>query len=197
MALRRMVYSPRAPAESGIDGDIALLGNFITGPRALANFAGDASLNTDDHPVVPYLAPRITHVPDSLPRDRLIALLHEVSISPDELLAGSNQGPRDAAREARLVAYRAARDRFIEAGRDIRPTSDVRRMLAQVREPLLSVLHTSGEFRPAYDPLLRMAIALGRINPGAARELLAKLRQVQPGRLQAAQALRERAGGSP
>ena len=36
-------------------------------------------------------------------------------------------------------------------------------MLAQVREPLLSVLRISPDFRPAYDPLLSMAAALARI----------------------------------
>ena len=53
----------------------------------------------------------------------------------------------------RLSAYGAARNQFIESGRDVRPTGDVRQMLAQVREPLLSVLRTSPDFRPAYDPL--------------------------------------------
>ena len=57
----------------------------------------------------------------------------------------------------------------------MQPTSDVRRMLAQVREPLLAVLRISPDFRPAYDPLLRMAAALGRVDPAAARALLAEL----------------------
>ncbi len=43
--------------------------------RRCARFAGDAAANTDDHPVVAYRAPRITYAPDSLPRERLIALL--------------------------------------------------------------------------------------------------------------------------
>ena len=37
-------------------------------------------------------------------------------------------------------------------------------MLAQVREPLLAVLRISPDFRPAYDPLLRMAGALVAID---------------------------------
>ncbi len=80
---------PRSPAGFGITDDLALLGGFIAGPRALARFAANAPLNTDDHPVVAYRAPRITYVPDSLPRDRLIALLREVEISPDELLGAA------------------------------------------------------------------------------------------------------------
>ena len=64
-------------------------------------------------------------------------------------------------------------------------------MLAQVREPLLDVLHTSPDFRPAYDPLLRMAVALSRIDRDAARTLLGQLQQVQPARPEAGEVLRE------
>lgn len=184
------VAMPQNPAEFGIADDLALLGSFIAGPRALARFAGDAPLNTDDHPVVAYRAPRITYAPDSLPRDRLIALLREVEIDPDELVAA----PHDDAWVSRLAAYGVARNRFIETGRNVKPTSDVRLMLAQVREPLLAALRISPDFRPAYDPLLQMAIALGRVDAGAARVLLDELRHVQPARPEAAQALRELSG---
>jgi spermidine synthase len=180
------------PVAYGIDDDLALLGSFIAGPGSLARFAGNAPLNTDDHPVVAYRAPRITYAPDSLPRDRLIALLHELEISPDDILAA----PREPAEAARLMAYWAARNRFVEAGRKVQPMADVQRMLAQVREPLLAVLRTSPDFRPAYDPLLRMAGALSRVDVAAARALLSELQQAQPARPEAAQALRELAGAT-
>jgi spermidine synthase len=185
------VAASLSPAEFGITDELALLGSFIASPRALAGFAGNAPLNTDDHPVVAYRAPRVTYAPDSQPRDRLIALLHELEISPEELLAVPDEG----AWGSRLVAYWAARNRFIEAGRDVQPTSDVRRMLAQVRGRLLAVLQISPEFRPAYDPLLRMAGALGRIDPAAARELLTDLQRIQPSRPEALQAMRELPAG--
>ena len=181
---RRLADSATSLAEYGIDDDLALLGSFVAGPGALARFAGDAALNTDDHPVVAYRAPRITYVPDSLPRERLIALLREFEIGPDELVS-------ESAWSSRLAAYWTARNRFIEAGRDVRPAADVRQMLAQVREPLLAVLHISPDFRPAYDPLLRMAVALGRIDAAAGRALLTELQSAQPARPEAAQALRE------
>ena len=97
-----------------------------------------------------------------------------------------------------LLAGRSNRPEFgfIEAGRDVQPTSDVRRMLAQVREPLMTVLHISPEFRPAYDPLLRMATALGRTDVAAARVLLTELQQAQPSRPEAASVLRDLAGSS-
>jgi spermidine synthase len=186
------VALPRSPADFGITDDLALLGSFVAGPRALQRFAGDAPINTDDHPVVAYAAPRITYVPDSLPRDRLVVLLRELEIAPGELL----EGLPDPVWSARLSAYRKARDRFIDVGRGVTPSADPRRMLVQVREPLLSVLRISPDFRPAYDPLLRMAAALVRSDPAAAQALLEELDQVQPARPEAARVLRE-LGGAP
>jgi spermidine synthase len=64
-------------------------------------------------------------------------------------------------------------------------------MLAQVRGPLLSVLHTSPDFRPAYDPLLQMAMRLASIDAPAARALLVELAHAQPSRPEATEALRD------
>lgn len=175
---------PQRLADYGLADDFALLGGFVAGPQALRRFAGTAPLNTDDHPVVAYLAPRITYAPDTLPRERLLALLQQLQIRPDELLTATPEA-------ARLAAYWAARDGFLAVGRGVQPSADAQRMLAQVREPLLAVLKLSPDFRPAYDPLLRMAAALGPSDAPAARSLLTALVQVQPARPEAAQALRE------
>jgi spermidine synthase len=177
--------TPRPLVDFGITDDLAVLGNFIAGPGALARFAGAAPLNTDDHPVVTYLAPRITYAPDSAPRDRLLELLADVHIEPAELLV-----PSDAQWTQRLAAYWQARNRYLELGRDVRPTYDARAMLAQVREPLLSVLRISPDFRPAYDPLLRMAYGIAPSDTAAARALLTQLEREQPARPEAAEALR-------
>ena len=178
---------PQRLADFGIADEFALLGGFVAGPRALARFADGASLNTDDRPVVAYAAPQVTYAPDSLPRDRLLALLSELSLEPAEIV---DAGP-ETTWLPRLAAYWGARDRFIATGRGVRATNDVHAMLAQVREPLLAVLQISPEFRPAYDPLLRMATALGRTDPPAASALLNDLIRAQPARPEAAQALRQ------
>jgi spermidine synthase len=189
--------TPLKPAAFGITDDLALLGSFIAGPRALARFASGAPLNTDDHPVVAYRAPRITYMPDSLPRDRLITLLRAVDISTEELVGTRDSALLDTAWMARLVAYWGARNRYLEVGRAVQPTPDVQDMLAQVREPLLSVLRISPDFRPAYDPLLRMAITLGRIDAPVARMLMTDLQRVQPLRPETSQALRDLSGRAP
>ena len=169
--------APERLAGLGLEDELAVLGSAIAGPAALSRFAAGAVANTDDHPIVAYTAPRATYAPESTPRDRLIALLHELSIAPADLVL-----PADPTWLPRLAAYAAARDRFIKSGRGVRPSADVREMLAQVRGPLLAVLRISPDFRPAYDPLLAMANALAREDAPAADALLTELGALRPPR---------------
>jgi spermidine synthase len=186
-------HLPQRLADFGLADDLALLGSFIAGPQALARFAGDAQLNTDDRPVVSYSAPRITYAPDSLPRERLLSLLKRLKVEPGEVIdAGA-----DTVWPQRFAAYRTARDRFIDVGQRVQPTADLQRMLSQVREPLLDVLRISPDFRPAYDPLLGMATAMAGADPDLARQLLSQLQQVQPARPEAALASGRLAAGAP
>jgi spermidine synthase len=178
IALRARLQSEalhEASARFGIEDEFALLGSFVAGPESLQRFAGNAAANTDDHPVVAYRAPLITYAPDSRPRDRLIALLHELAIDPRELIVRT----ADEGWPRRLSAYWAARNRFIEAGRDVLPSPDVRQILAQVRQPLLDVLRISADFRPAYDPLVRMARILAQTDAPGANTLMSELAQLQ------------------
>jgi spermidine synthase len=184
----------RSPAQFGIEDEFALLGSFVAGPAALVKFASDAPANTDDHPVVAHLAPRITYAPDSAPRDRLLALLPALNISPADLFGAQALGAENSASAARLSAYWQARRQFIEAGRHIHASGDLRAMLAQVQGPLLDVLQLSPDFRPAYDPLLRMAKALAGLDPEKAQVLLKQLQSRQPARQEAGDILLQMGG---
>ncbi len=175
----------------GVTDELSLLGSFFAGPEALARFAADAPRNTDDHPVVAYRAPRITYAPDGSPAERLLALVGDVRITAPELLAEAKGPGVDASLPARLERYWEARNRFLAVGVGVRPTGDARRMLDQVREPLLAVVRVSPDFRPAYDPLLRMAQALYSSEPATSRALLAALQEAAPLRPEAAAVLRE------
>jgi spermidine synthase len=166
----------------GIEDAYALFGSFIADAPTLRAFSHGAALNTDDHPIVIYRAPRITYVASSLPRDRLIGLIRNLHVDPNELLAASSDGSLNA----RLSAYWNARNRFIEAGRTVEPTNDVHLMLRRVRDPLIAVLRTSPDFRPAYDPLLQMARAISTASPQEAQALLTTLHRLQPARPEAA-----------
>jgi spermidine synthase len=188
------VQMPVPAAAFGIDDAMSVLGSVVAGPQALSLFAAAAPANTDDHPVVTYLAPRITYAPDSAPGERLQAVLAAFSVSPDEVV--SAQGGA-AAWATRLPAYWRARDLFIRSGEGVQPSNDVRLMLRQVREPLLAVLRTSPDFRPAYLPLVGMASALATLDPSGARSLLIELVRLQPRWPEAAQVLAELDAATP
>jgi spermidine synthase len=175
----------RPAADYGFFDEWAVLGSLVAGPRALQAWSAGAPLNTDDHPIVAYLAPRITYAPTSLPRDRLLQWLEQLpGDARDAVDTGDNNETA-----TRLQAYWSARQRFLLAGRDVRPSNDARRMLQQVQGPLLEVLRTSPDFRPAYDPLVAMAQGLARSDPTAAAALLHQLQRIAPAGLQAGQAL--------
>jgi spermidine synthase len=174
-------------AAFGLGDDHAVLGSFVAGPAALARFAGTAPLNTDDRPVVAAMAPRVTYAPDSEPADRLLALLEQIDVTLRDVLVGQ----ADAATADRLQAYWQARDLYLAAGRDVVPLADARAMLDQVAGPLFDVLELSPDFRPAYDPLLRMALALVESDPAAGCGVLRRLAEASPQRADASEALRE------
>ena len=161
----------------------AVVGSLIAGPSALRRFAAGAPPNTDDRPIVAQRAPRLTYAAGGSARERLLALLREVDLSPDEVLAA------DDASRARVAAYWAARDRYLELGTRVRPSEDPRAMWSQLGEPLLALVRSSPEFRPAYDPLLNIARGLARYGSPQARELLAQLMQAAPDRSEARELL--------
>lgn len=165
--------APELAARFGLADDIAVLGSLIADPQALQRFAAGAPLNTDDHPWVAYRAPRITYAPESAPRDRLLALLGELSVDMTTLLATPGLAPR-------LNAYAQARRSYLDLGRRVRPSADPAAMLASVGEPLLAVLRQSPDFRPAVEPLRRLAQALAARDPTAARQLLDALARIRP-----------------
>jgi len=186
VATRLSAYgTPQRRTEFGVEDDLALLGVFISGPAALTRFAANAPANTDDHPVVAYGAPHLTYAPDSTPVDRLMTLLSEVSLTPGELV---NAGGDDVWAN-RLGAYWAARNRFIDSGRAVRLSADPSAMLDQVQEPLLAIVKISPDFRPAYDPLVRLAEAVATSDADRGRLLLRELAGLQPARTDAVRAL--------
>lgn len=193
-AQRMAMASPAALARRSalrIEDEFALFGSFIAGPQSLLKLAGGAALNTDDQPVVAQRAARVAYAPDTLPSDRLLQLLSQLSVRPDEVLGATTAGQGER-QHARLAAYWAARQAFIELGVGVQPSSDPRAMLDQVGLPLLRILKTSPDFRPAYDPLLAMASALSRADRAVAEQVWSALVAVQPARPEAALALRTR-----
>jgi spermidine synthase len=186
--VRRRVQQAAGPLQLdafGLHDEWAVLGSIVAGHEALAALAAGAPLNTDDRPVVARLAPRATYAPEGTPADRLLALLARLPLDPQRVIDDAEE-PGSV---ARLAAYDRARRAYLQAGVGVVPSADVQRILAQVQKPLLALLRTSPDFRPAYDPLLAMAGALAAREPAAAAQLLGELAQLQPQRPEAAQLL--------
>jgi spermidine synthase len=187
-ALMARLGDGRIPEQQrfGFDDAFALLGMFVADADSLRRFAASAPPNTDDRPVVAWLAPRHTYSPAQPPRELLLLLMGMLEAEPTTVLT---HAPPDWPR--RLASYWAARDQYLAIGSSVRPDPDVRLMLSQVQEPLFSVLQLSAEFRPAYDPLVRMAQALARTDAVGARQLLVRLAALQPAWPEARLALAE------
>jgi spermidine synthase len=162
----------------------ALFGCLIAGSGDLAEFAGAGPLNTDDHPIVIFQAPRFAYCGTDPASGRLLALVDQLKPIPHDIL-WIEDTPHDHTQAERLAAYWRARDKFLHAGVGIRQTGDVKEMLQQVRDPLFAIVRESPDFEAAYNPLIAMAQRLHPIDPEAAVELLNKLDHANPRRSEA------------
>jgi spermidine synthase len=150
----------KAFRQAKLDDEFAVLGSIIAGPLALKDFVRDATLNTDDRPVVTHRAPWVSYAPQEAPRDRLTLLMQRLAPHAADGIA-----PHQGADAARLEAYWAARAKYIAFGMTVRPDPDPRVMLGQLRQPLLDIVSTSPDFRPASEPLLALAEAVRETDP--------------------------------
>ncbi len=184
----RLSARQQDPAAAGLFGrtglrePIDLLGLYVGAAATLARFAGDGPLNTDDSPVVTFDARRNVEALRAPPAARLIALLDATTPDATSLIGAAGLDP---ARRERLDAYWRARDRFLAAGSHVAPEAGGLALVAAAEPDLLEVLRISGDFEPAYQPLLAMATTLLREDPAAGRRLLAAIAEAAPGRPEA------------
>ena len=160
---RISALSPRmanALKRAKLDDEFAVLGSIIAGPQALKEFVRDATLNTDDRPVVTHRAPWVSYSPQEAPRNRLATLMQRLAPHATDVL-----GLGQTADNSRLEAYWAARAKYLAFGMAVRPNPDPLVMLEQLRLPLLDMVTTSPDFRPASEPLLALAEAVRETDP--------------------------------
>ena len=162
-----------ALATARIDSAFAVLGSVLADASSLRAFAGSAAPNTDDLPRVAAQAARVDYAPEAAPRQRLAALLHMLSASPQAVLApGDPHG-------AKLEAYWHARARYLEVGMQLEPDPDPRGMLDKLGPPLLEIVKASPEFLPAADSLAALAKAVEASDYPLSQRVLAALRRAQ------------------
>ena len=150
----------KALRRAKLDDEFAVLGSVVAGPKVLEEFSRDATMNTDDLPVVTHRAPWVSYSPQETPRNRLASLMQRVSPRTKDVL-----GAEQNTEAMRLEAYWQARSKYLAFGMAVRPNADPRVMLDQLRGPLLDMVATSPDFRPAAEPLLALAEAVRGTDP--------------------------------
>lgn len=166
----------------GFEAPIDLLGQYLAGPRALSAFAGEGPRNTDDYPFVTFDARRNVRALTAAPWSLLLAVTKEIRPDANELLA---RAAEQDALGARLNAYWAARNRFLEAGASLPGDPRGAALIGAASPGLIDALRLSGEFDPAYAPLMGMARSLLGSDRAAAARLLRKINEAAPSRREA------------
>ncbi|MEO0574499.1 MAG: spermidine synthase [Pseudomonadota bacterium] len=168
--------------------DFAVYGGFLASGGALAAFAQDAPINSDNRPIVAYAAPQFLFASPEPAYVRLLALTDALNALPRDFLQPTEYDLRVDSFANRLAAYWSARDDFLRAGVNVTPSNNVREMLERVGESLLMAVQKSPDFSPAYMPLVQMAIEISATEPVVGRQLLLRLEQVAPRRPEARRA---------
>jgi len=169
---------------------VTLLGCFLADEASLRAFAADAPLNTDDHPIVLFAAPRFAYRDDTTPFGRLAVLLDELSPSANAFFGDAPQAwARIVAR--RLNAFIQARDDYLRSAMAFASGDQRAAMDACVRAAAISA-----DFPLAYDVVLAHARSLLSSDPVECARLLAALSEARPERTEARDLLKQ-LGGTP
>ncbi|MGF1455088.1 MAG: MnmC family methyltransferase [Alphaproteobacteria bacterium] len=170
-----------AMADTKLFSPVPGLEGFLGGPDALKAFAGAGPLNTDDHPVALFQAPRAVYGGLGDPGERLMVLVDDLSRDAPSGLAPRRVAPR-------LEKYWRARDRFLALGvyrRHALTDTGQTAAAEALSGPLLKIVRMSPDFTPAYDPLIAMAVHLHGENPGRSMTLLMDMARANPARREA------------
>ncbi|MEM6677359.1 MAG: spermidine synthase, partial [Pseudomonadota bacterium] len=180
----------RELGEIGLDTPFALFGGFLAGPVALADFAGEGPLNTDDHPRVVFEAARSVYAPLDPAIDRLLTLVR--SFAPKAVDALNFVGTPDPIGLAvRFERYWQARNAFLGLSTRIGVTGDPAVDARQLAPVLVQIVAQSPDFTPAYLPAVAIARAVAPSDPVLATQILSDLVQLAPEQAEAGVVLRE------
>ena len=179
-----------------LNSNLAFMGGYLADEHALRRFAGDVAANTDDHPIVSYLAPAFAYEQRQGHGERLLRLLAALGSERGSLLASRTMDRNGQSFADRLTRYWTARDAYLEAGVAL-ATSAETVVPRRPEDALLDVVRLSADFNPAYLPLLRMAQATASRDPQAAASLLRRLMAAAPERPEARALLQQLSASGP
>ena len=138
----------------GIADSARVFGNFVAGADALRRFAGYAPINTDEHQVVTYAAPRFSYQRNATPYGRLLTVL-EVEAPPSDFIRARNVYLKGLVEESE--------------GR-----------ITQAIEYYIESARISDEFTAGYARCISLASLKAKDHPQGARVLLERLIEAQP-----------------
>jgi spermidine synthase len=161
--------------EAGLERVLNLLGCLAAGPESLRQFAGEASVGTDDHPVILFRAPRFTSRRETQPHQLLLTFLERCRADPEKFVNGV-PGGGDEGVANNLRAFIAARDTYlrglVEEGAGRLPAA-IDAYLQSARESLY--------FTPAYARCVTIIQVMAQADREGARRLFQRLEEAQPG----------------
>src|SRR5262249_21602892 len=150
------------------------------------DYSRGAPLNTDDHPVVIFGAPRFVYQANTTGYGRLGPFIDHVTTGVDELIASDGAEPSAEAFKVRLRGFIAARNCYLRgliAGAEGRQ--------GELLSACIESARVSRDFLTGYAQAVQLARQMAATSPQQSREILQQLEAAQPGNPEARQAMRQ------
>ncbi|HKS37437.1 MAG TPA: fused MFS/spermidine synthase [Verrucomicrobiae bacterium] len=163
--------------------EFQLFGCLVAGSDGLRKFSAGAKINTDDHPLVIFGAPRFVHQRSASAHGRLFTLLDRQTASFDELIQGGETDEVTSLRR-QLAGFVKARDVYLRG-----LIAEMENRLPKAVDAYVESARISPAFSTGYARCLTIAMQQSGDNPKAARALLQRLVDAQPERPVARQLL--------
>lgn len=162
---------------TGLRDSVQLLGTYLGSTPALREAVGEGAINTDDRPLISYIAPQLAYAEGDVHGRHTDWVLGLSTQSAEDLVVEGE----DAARfRTDLAAYLEARDLYLKASA-LSSEGDV----FGAREALLASALASGRFRTAYEVLMSQIPEWGRADPETGKRFLRELQVKRPERQEA------------
>ncbi|MBI2924384.1 MAG: fused MFS/spermidine synthase [Verrucomicrobia bacterium] len=168
--------------------DLQLFGGYLADAETLHTFARGAPLNTDDHPVVVFEAPRFAYDRTATSYGRMLALLDLRQPDLSDLIDEGADASSPTFSE-RLAHFITARDRYLRG-----LVAEVEGRKAEALDAFVGSARLSPDFTTGYAHCLTLVSQQAQSNPAAARELLRRLSEARPERGVAQEMLKRLAG---